>query len=284
MNMRIFSTMLKESANFFKWWITITIISVIAWIVNFIPFLGWMTTERMIAISMAAFIMFPVRGALYGFMFWAIQFLMTQNQSWASKVKPFLVVNKLEPKKNKDDPEQKLDRAVLGIGNLAIILVCLILAISCFVFSKATSTFITMSIENIVHWIDTLLNGGIFGGLASLIILIINIGMLVVIFGSLSWVVTNEDSTTGEGFFDFVKFRKKHFGIIALILISVKCINTIYFAYNWANLLWGLLFTLIGSIFYFVIIAIALYVLRFIAQQEETADGDDNPDSDGWET
>jgi hypothetical protein len=236
--------MFKEAANFFKWWLIVTIVAVMAWLVNFIPFLGWMTTERMIAISVAAFIMWPVRGALYGFLFWAIQFLMTQNQSWASKVRPFLVVNKLEPKKNKDDPGQKLDRAVLGIGNFAIILVCLILAISCFVFSKATSTFITMSAENIAHWVDTLINGGILGGITSLIILIINIGMLVIILGSLTWVVTNNEDGS-SGILEFITSQLKKFGILSLILLCVKCINTIYFAYNWANLLWEVLFTLI---------------------------------------
>jgi hypothetical protein len=271
----IIRNVFKESIGYFKLWLVASIVALVLYISNFIPFLGWMTGERFWGTVLAAFVLWPIRGLMYGIAFWAIRMIASIDKTFAAKVRPYLVVNKLHPKKNKDDPEQVLDKAILGAGNLVIASICVVVAVLLFVCCKASSMFVVINWRNILHWCSTLVSG-LWGGISSTFILAMNIWCIFVVFSTLRWVKEDYDLNALE----YLSAHRNDFLSLAVILLIVKSLNTIYFAYAWNEVGWNFLFFLVGLLIYATIFATTRFALKKIADLHVTTSDDSDDGSE----
>jgi hypothetical protein len=265
----IFINMFKESKNYFKAWFIISLIATCMWLLKFVPFLEWMTTERLFGIILATFVMFPIRGAIYGIAFWAIKIVASTDKSFAAKIVPFIIVNKLGAPAKKDDPNKELDHAILGVGNAIIFSVCFIIAILMVVFSAASAAFITITAQDIWFWVQSLFSN-IGKGIFSALVLGMNIYLLFLLLGTLSFTRIDLDKDLKS----FVRLHARNFAIIGVQTVVIKSVNCIFFQYDLSKFFWNLCFLIISLLLYgfiFIIVRKALQYVKGLNTQQDSA-------------
>jgi hypothetical protein len=270
----IFKSVFNATKGYFRNWLIASGVATAIWLLNFIPFFGWMTGQRFLASLVAGFVLWPIRGIMFGIVLWAIRMLLNTNKSFAEKVQPYLIVGKLHPKAKKDDPDRTLDVAILGTGGIVITAICFVAACFCFVCSKASAMFIVITWQQFTHVCSSLVSGiGI--GVITVIVILFNLAYWFVLASSLRLI--NKDYRLEPK--EFVMKYRVYLMVIALVALVVKLINIFYFGFTWSEIGWKIMFFIINVIIYLAIFGVARYAMTRIndlPNSSQTGNGGDD--------
>jgi hypothetical protein len=269
----IFKSIFNATKGYFRNWLIASGVATAIWLLNFITFFGWMTGQRFLASLLAGFVLWPIRGIMFGIILWAIRMLLNTNKSFAEKVQPYLIVGKLHPKAKKDDPDKTLDLAILGTGNIIITAICFVAACFCFVCSKASAMFIVITWQQFTHVCSSLVSGiGI--GFITVIVILFNLAYWSILVSSLRLINKDYRLTPSE----FMMKYRAYLMVIALTALVVKLINIFYFGFTWSEVGWKTMFFVINVIIYLAIFGVARNAMMIInnlptSSSPDSADG-----------